>query len=144
MQYTASSTGNPSGVQGICPPGWHLPSDAEWCELENYIEAGTDPNCDQIGYRGTNTGGAMKEAGTTHWNGTNTSVTNSSGFSGLPGGYRYKNGNYNVIGFQGDWWSSTQTNTNDAWFRFLNYVGSTVIRSNYSMAYGLSVRCLRD
>jgi uncharacterized protein (TIGR02145 family) len=63
MNGTASSTTNPSGVQGVCPDGWHLPSDAEWTELTDYLGGAIDA------------GGKLKETGTTHWNSPNTSAT---------------------------------------------------------------------
>ena len=64
--------------------------------------------------------------------------------TGLPGGYRYFNGNYNSIGYFGYWWSSTGYNTNDAWFRYLNYYNGNANRSNNNKRYGFSVRCLKD
>src|SRR5574344_2484117 len=82
MNGAASSTTNPSGVQGVCPDGWHLPSNAEWTELTDYLG----------GY--SVAGGKLKatgtiEAGTGLWYDRNTGATNETGFTGLPGGYRY-------------------------------------------------------
>ncbi|MCD4697445.1 MAG: hypothetical protein K8S16_14520, partial [Bacteroidales bacterium] len=71
MQYTTTP-----GVQGICPTGWHLPTDNEWCTLENGVDAGT-VSCTAIGWRGIDAGGNLKEIGTTHWNSPNTGATNS-------------------------------------------------------------------
>lgn len=70
------STSNPSGVQGICPVGWHLPSSSEWNELRAFIG-------------GTYSGGKLKEASTIHWLSPNTGATNESEFSALPSGSRY-------------------------------------------------------
>ncbi len=76
MAGSASSNANPSGVQGACPLGWHLPSNAEWTELNDYLG-------------GTNVaGGKLKEIGITHWTSPNTGATNETGFTALPGGYR--------------------------------------------------------
>ncbi len=87
MNGAASSDANPSGVQGVCPDGWHLPSDAEWKELEMFLGM-SQAEADDTGWRGTDEGGKLKEAGTTHWNSPNTGATNESGFTALPGGCR--------------------------------------------------------
>ena len=82
MQYVTTE-----GTQGICPTGWHLPSDAEWCILENYVDAGTVLCIG--GMRGIDAGGNLKEIGTTHWSSPNEGATNSSGFTALAGGRHY-------------------------------------------------------
>ena len=128
-----SSSTNPSGVQGICPDGWHLPSDAEWTELTDYLGG------ESIA------GGKLKETGTTHWNSPNTGATNSSGFTGLPGGDRYNyNGSFNYVGIYGYWWSATESSTSVAWKRRMNYDNANVIRNLNDKSYGFSVRCVRD
>ena len=126
-----------------CPPGWHLPSDAEWKQLEMYLGI-TSAQADATGWRGTAEGGKLKEEGTTHWDSPNTGATNSSGFTALPGGYRSLNGSFNYIGIYGVWWSSTVYGTDYAWGRSLYYGNSTVHRGGYDKFYGFSVRCLRD
>ena len=82
MQYITTE-----GVQDICPPtgGWHLPTDTEWCTLENYVDVGTI-SCSRIGNGGIDAGGNLKETGTNHWSSPNMGTTNSSGFNALPGG----------------------------------------------------------
>lgn len=70
--------------------------------------------------------------------------TNTSGFAGLPAGYRYYNGTFDVIGYYGIFWSSTENFTNNAWYRSLSYSSSDAYRNNYNKAYGYSVRCVRD
>jgi uncharacterized protein (TIGR02145 family) len=77
MDGSASSTANPSRVKGVCPTGWHLPSDAEWTQLTDYLGGRTVA------------GGKLKETGTTLWNSPNTGATNETGFSARPGGARY-------------------------------------------------------
>jgi uncharacterized protein (TIGR02145 family) len=94
------------------------------------------------GYRGTNEGGALKA--TTNWISPNTGATNSSGFTALPGGFRYYYGTYDGIGYSGLWWSSTEYNSNLAWDRVLYYNYSVVHRYNYNKQAGFSVRCVRD
>jgi len=133
-----------------CPEGWHLPSDAEWTQLEEYLIA------NGYNYDGTTTGNKIAKS-MANYSGWNTSTVtgaigntdypeywNKSGFSALPGGYRNTNGAFNGIGVDGDWWSSTGSSTDNAWSRTLGYSSSSVDRSNYNKENGLSVRCLRD
>ncbi len=120
--------------RGLAPAGWHVPTDAEWTTLESCVEL-IDPG---------NAGGTLKETGTTHWNGLNTGATNSSGFTGLPGGYRYVNGAFSYVGEYGRWWSSTENNAASAWTRRLYYDDGGVSRNGTNKYYGFSVRCLRD
>jgi uncharacterized protein (TIGR02145 family) len=131
MNYTATP-----GVQGICPINWHLPTDAEWTILTT-----------SLGFESV-AGGKMKETGTTHWNSPNTSATNSSGFTGLPGGDRFDDGAFYVIGFNGYFWSSTEyspiNSPVNAWNRGLFYNTALISRTNNTKTYGFSVRCLKD
>ncbi len=143
MNGAVSSTSNPSGVQGICPTGWHLPSDAEWKQLEMFLGM-TQAEANNIGWRGTDEGGKLKETGTTHWNSPNTGATNSSGFTALPGGVRGYSGSFSFIGNTGYWWSSTEDDTYYVWLRFLQNYFSNAFREKYVKEVGHSVRCLRD
>ena len=118
--------------RGLAPTGWHVPSNAEWQALETCLGGSSVA------------GGKMKETGTAHWNSPNTGATNSSGFAGLPGGYRNLNGSFNDIGNYGLWWSSTESNTSDAWGLGLDYVNGSSNRGNFNRRFGFSVRCLRD
>lgn len=128
-----------------CPSGWHLPSDDEWKTLEMFLGM-SQSQADQTGWRGTDEGGKMKETGITHWDSPNTGAENSSGFTALPGGYRYGNMYFGKLGSDGYWWSSTQHSsiTTEAWTRSLRNEGSTVGRNFHSKQDGFSVRCLRD
>jgi uncharacterized protein (TIGR02145 family) len=126
-----------------CPSGWHLPSDAEWKQLEMYLGM-TQVEADKSGYRGTDEGDKLKEVGTSNWRISNTGATNESGFTALPGGFRDYAGTFTNIGYLGVWWSSTQNNTEIAYYRSLFYSLSDVRRNTNRMANGLSVRCLRD
>jgi uncharacterized protein (TIGR02145 family) len=132
MQGASSSSSNPSGVQGVCPDGWHVPSDDEWTELENYVS-----NDGHSGSEGT----ALKS--TSGWYG-NGNGTDDYGFSGLPGGNRSNYGYFYDIGDYGYWWSATENGTDDAWYRSLGYFYEYFYRSNNDKGYGHSVRCLRD
>jgi uncharacterized protein (TIGR02145 family) len=152
MGGSTSSSANPSGVQGACPSGWHLPSDAEWEQLENYLIA------NGYNYDGTTSGNkiAISLASATGWNsstdtgaiGNNDTAydayRNKSGFSALPGGYRNGFETFTNIGDYGYWWSSTQFDTSHAWFRELRSNDSLVSRYNNNMENGFSVRCVRD
>lgn len=143
MNGAESSDANPSGVQGICPDGWHLPSDAEWKQLEMYLGM-SETDVNSTGWRGTVEGGKLKEAGTTHWADPNAGANNESGFTALPGGSRNYYGDFGGIRSHGYWWSSTEDSTHSAWGRSLLYYHSNVNRYNYNKSLGFSVRCLRD
>ncbi len=131
MNGDTSSNSVPSGVQGVCPNGWHLPSDAEWDIIVVYLG-------------GTIAGGKMKETDTTHWNIPNSGATNSSGFTGLPGGNKSLNNFFEDIGYKGYWWSSTEYDTFYTWIRYVNYSNGNVNRDTYMKTYGFAVRCLSD
>ena len=128
--YAVSKTSN--GNKNVCPTGWHVPSDAEWTVLTDYLGGESVA------------GGKMKEAGTTSWKSPNTEATNISLFTGLPGNGRDGDGGYGGIGSSGSWWSSTEYDTSYAWSRLLSYYNGNAYRSSFSKRYGLSVRCLRD
>jgi len=125
-----------------CPSGWHLPSDAEWKTMEMYLGL-SQAQADATGWRGTDEGDKLKEAGTTHWSSPNTGATNSSGFTGLPGGYQFTNGSFNYLTHHAYFWSSSENGTS-AWLRYLYDTHAQVHRDYASQAYGLSVRCVRN
>jgi uncharacterized protein (TIGR02145 family) len=122
--------------RGLCPTGWHVPSDAEWSAFINYL----DPSADG-GNNGNIAGGKMKAS--TGWYSPNTGATNESGFTGLPGESRDDGGSYNYFGL-GYWWSSTESASNDAWYRSQFYNISVVNRGTYYKQGGFSVRCIKD
>ncbi len=136
MGYTTTG-----GVQGICPSGWHIPTDAEWCALSTFLDHNAD--CNVWGWESHIAGGKLKEAGLTHWY-SPTGATNESGFTALPGGNRYDYGNFHNIGYYGYWWSSSEYSTSSAVYRILNYGDAHVNRVSNSKTHGFSVRCLRD
>lgn len=118
--------------RGLAPAGYHIPSDAEWTTLSTSL--------------GIDAGGTMKETRTTHWATPNTGATNSSGFTGLPGGGRFNAGAFIRIGINGYWWSSSEYHISNftAWSRALDYNSSNLYKANVPMHFGFSVRCLRD
>jgi uncharacterized protein (TIGR02145 family) len=131
--YTVN-TGN------LCPTGWHVPTDAEWYAMENYVDPTiNDPNA--TGWRGTDAGTKLKA--TSGWYSSN--GTDNYGFSALPGGYRYYNdGTFGNVGYIGLWWSSTECDATYAWYRIMGYDDGSVSRYNNDKRYGFAVRCVRD
>ena len=126
----------------IAPEGWHVPTDAEWKELEMYLGM-NQSEADNTGWRGTDEGGKLKETGTTHWNSPNTGATNESGFTALPGGYRYSLGS-NQMNYGAYFWSVTEYNNNNAWRRLVIYSSSNIYRNYANKTEGFSVRCIKD
>jgi len=130
-------------ARGLCPTGWHVPSDEEWMTLE--MELGmSESEANDLGWRGTDQGTQMK---TTYGWYSGGNGTNSSGFSGLPGGARMESyccggGYFGNAGWYGFWWSSSQSDFGaySRWFR----VEHDVRRVHQSLTEGLSIRCLRD
>ena len=124
-------------ARGLCPTGWHVPTDAEWTQLTDHL-GDTSVAGGQMKTTGT------LGAGTGLWQAPNTAATNSSGFSGLPGGFRLFNGFFFDQGFLGYWWSSSESSTNIAWYRILGYNRGSAYRDYVNKRNGFSVRCLRD
>ncbi len=124
--YTVNDSRN------VCPTGWHVPSDAEWTVLSDYLGGESVA------------GGKMKFTGTQYWLSPNQYATNESGFSGLPGGCRFDAFAFEYIGGAGIWWSSTEIRAGSAWTRSLGCDGGGVSRGLGPKQYGYSVRCLRD
>lgn len=148
----SGSTTNPSGVQGVCPAGWHLPSDSEWEQLIDYL-ADNGYNCDgTTGGGGDKVGKAM--AGSGGWESSSNAgapgnsdfpeYRNKSGFTALPGGYRDSDGTFGNMGISGFWWSTSEPENDTAWFRSMNYNNISVVRGSSSKELGYSVRCVRD
>jgi uncharacterized protein (TIGR02145 family) len=129
MNGAESSKTNPSGVQGVCPDGWHLPSDAEWEELTNFI--GSNPSSKlkaQSGWQAT----------------SNRNCTDNYGFSAIPGGTRSRDGTFQSISLYGYWWGSTDYSTEDARGFQMSWDNQSVVVFSPDKGYGFSVRCVRD
>ena len=134
---------------GLCPTGWHVPSDAEWNLMVKFLDPGADTTNFSGGYQSSIAGGMLKStgtlsAGTGFWNAPNYNATNISGFSGLPGGTYYANDIFDAIGMTGYWWTSTPDSTIFAYCRELNYIDSDVLQTMQVRGNGFSVRCVRD
>jgi len=143
MNGASSSDANPSGVQGVCPDGWHLPSDSEWKELEMYLGM-SQLGADSIGSRGTDEGGKLKEAGELHWFSPNTGATNESGFTALPGGIRNSEGLFYFLGSSAKLLSATEYDSTRYRYRSLYYENSRIYRTISSKKVGTPVRCVKD
>ena len=142
MNYTSSGNGNPSQRQGICPPGWHLPSDAEWCQMEYYLDVVI--SCSATGWRGKNAGGKMKREGIDWWVFPNTGATNSSGFTAYPGGYRDLDGIFTNLTHTTHFWTSEENTPTGSWSRYLSYDKAEAGRDISDKNYGFSARCAKD
>jgi uncharacterized protein (TIGR02145 family) len=125
-------------TEGICPSGWHIPSDGEWQTME--ISLGmSESEAAQTGWRGSPVGDYMKS--TSGWN-NDGNGSNSSGFTGLPGGYRSSGGFYND-GYVGYWWSASESGSL-SWVRNLFNSLDDVTRDDIVRYFGFSARCVRD
>jgi uncharacterized protein (TIGR02145 family) len=119
-------------VRGLAPKGWHIPSDAEWIRLTDYLGGETE-----AGYSLKSNSG---------WQ-TNRSGTNESGFSALPGSLRISNGDFATTeGMMAFFWTATENenHTDDAWYRSLNIFNGKVLRFSDFKSNGKSVRCVKD
>ena len=145
MRDAVSSSANPSGVQGICPTGWHVPSDAEWTQLTDYVSSQSQYVCSS-----TSTQIAKALASTTSWTSSNTtcavgntpSNNNATGFSALPAGYYY--GDYIYIGNETLFWSATECNSAQTHGRYLYNHNAGVLRDSALKTSAFSVRCIKD
>ncbi|NOU46876.1 MAG: hypothetical protein HOO86_07430 [Bacteroidales bacterium] len=118
--------------RNLCPTGYHIPTDAEWMILGNFL-----------GGNSNNAGGKLKETGLSHWNSPNTGATNETDFTGLPGGYRGTSSFYN-LGVAGSWWSVNEFDNSNAWYSLLTKSSGNFDMHNVNKRIGISVRCLKD
>jgi len=123
----------------LCPTGWHVPTDGEWMTLE--MELGmSESEANSEGWRGTDQGLQMK---TTYGWFSGGNGSNSSGFSGLPGGSRNTDGNFYFAGYYARWWSCTSSGSG-AWTRGFDHNRYDFRRNVKHSRYGFSVRCIKD
>jgi uncharacterized protein (TIGR02145 family) len=116
----------------LCPSDWHVASDEEWTDFTSFMAGEIIA------------GGRLKETGTAHWFSPNNGATDEKGFTALPGGSRDKSGIYNQLGLDGNWWSTSEYNINESWYRNMNYNVAGVKRNYQSKSNGLSVRCIKN
>ena len=139
MQYNTLE-----GIQGICPDGWHIPTDNDWKVLGGAVDSQYgigDNTWNTLGFCGYDAGINLKS--TFGWEGSGNG-TDAFGFRGLPAGNRTNLGNFYNISQIGDFWSSTFYSDNMAWGRELSATAAESYRYYYNKQLGLSVRCLRD
>lgn len=145
MHGANSSSNNPSGVQGICPNGWHVPSDAEWTQMTSYLSSHSEYVC------GGDDANIAKSLAATHgWQraddqyavGCDLSANNATGFSARPAGNYYNN--YFETEYAAYFWSTTENHSTTAYNRYLYYNVPSVRRNDDYKTYGYSVRCVRD
>jgi uncharacterized protein (TIGR02145 family) len=138
--YNSATWGGTLPHQGVCPSGWHVPSDAEWQTLE--VSVGMSAaTAATTGWRGTTEGTKLK-ANSSLWS-TNTG-TDAYGFSVLPAGYRYIVGTFNELGYNAYFWSSSEYDASYAWGRGFRYGVASVFRLYYGKTAGFSLRCLQN
>jgi uncharacterized protein (TIGR02145 family) len=120
-----------SDSRNLAPSGWHIPSDAEWLTLINYLG-------------GQNAAGEkLKESGRTHWVNNLSTTTIESGFLALPGGSRNFDGTFSGLGYTGNWYSSSEYYAHHAWGFFINGGENDISYVHFSKLYGRSVRCIK-
>jgi len=134
--------------KNICPAGWHVPTDVEWTTLENYLIT------NGYNYDGTTSGNkiAKSMAAKSGWAGyeipgtvgNDQASNNSSGFTALPGGFRFTEGNYTWIGNNGGWWSMMESSSKHAYNRIVDFSLSALMRGSSWKFDGFSVRCVKD
>ncbi len=141
MQYVTTES-----AQGICPSGWHVPSDDEWNELVDFL----DDN--GFGYEGSGNDIGKSMASTSGWTssatpghiGNDQSSNNASNFTGLPGGRRNSGTTFDLLGGYSNWWTSTMTDATNAEQLRLDFNNSVQLNFSISQDYGFSVRCIRN
>lgn len=118
----------------LCPEGWHVPSEAEWTTLTDYLGGVYVAS------------GKLKEEGGAHWTSPNTGASDDFGFSARPGGYRtgLSAASFRTKGYYGWWWVSTESDPNSARARLMTYDASEIAMGSGLKKNGYSVRCVKD
>lgn len=132
MAGTVSSSDDPSGVQGACPSGWHLPSTAEWDTLHAYVDL-----------KNGNDGDGYSLKAKTGWNSSGNG-SDQFGFSALPAGDRLNKGNFSYLGYTAIFWSATEFGSGRAYYRYLGYNGANMYTDYDGEGNALSIRCIQD
>ncbi len=142
--------------RGLCPERWHVPSDAEWTQLVDYVVTQGYPNeannpngasfalksCRQVG---SPLDGDCDTSEHPRWESDDTQHGfNEFGFSALPGGYRWTNGSFGHLGTNGYWWSSTEISSESANDLILVHDRGWIYRTDFYKSRGFSLRCVRD
>ncbi len=130
--------------RNVCPTGWHVPTDEEFCILENFLEPNIDNNCNKIEHRGFYIGNYLKESGHLHWGDPETGANNLSKFNALPYVIRTFDGKFRYFGLYSYFWTSSEYDSKQAFSRRLYHNTSDISRSYYFKKDALSVRCVKD
>ncbi len=139
MQYDTTP-----GIQGICPTGWHIPTDTEWCTLVTYLDPLTNCNNWQSTIHASNTaGGKLKEAGTVHWKAPNTGANNQSSFTALGSSNRDNLGHLEPIKFSSSFWTSTMFSSTYALLWGLYFTDMVAYHNAYEKVFACSIRCIK-
>jgi uncharacterized protein (TIGR02145 family) len=137
-----------NAAKTACPSGWHLPTVQEWDNLSQ--AAGGVRKSEKIDglwdvFHWDGAGKHLKaSSGWSDYQGASGNGTDDFGFSALPGGYRYTDGDFDDAGYSGDWWTATEYDASDAYRRIMNYSNDYVTEDNNNKEYGFSVRCVGD
>ena len=135
-----------NGGKNVCPTGWHIPTDVEWTTLTDYLTN------NGYGFGGSGNDIAKSMASTSGWTtdptignvGNDQASNNSSGFTGLPSGYRNFDVSFSYINANGIWWSTTEFSASDGYDRYIFNNTAIVYRNSGNKHYGYPVRCLKD
>jgi uncharacterized protein (TIGR02145 family) len=131
------------GVRGICPGGWHVPTNGDWCTMMMSMD--TMVKCDKLVFSGKDIGDLLKQAGTRFWSAPNTGATDASGFNALAAGrLQSSTSKYNMIKRIAFFWTSTQHNTEQALDWVLRNDHGDIFHFYPLKIDGLSVRCIKD
>lgn len=128
--YGALYNGYAVDTGKLAPEGWHIPTNAEWQILADYLGGSSEA------------GGKLKEKGFTNWDYPNTDATNEVGFTALPGGFR--DGGFIGIGINAQWWTLTETSATEATYRWVSFDNGNLAELNYNKNNGFSIRCIKD
>jgi uncharacterized protein (TIGR02145 family) len=145
-QNGASNTSSPSpafggNIKGICPTGWHVPSDGEFCTLTTFLDATV--NCGATGWSGTDAGGRMKSTSGL-WFSPNTGASGNL-FNALPAGARdIRSATFRALTFDFNFWTSTENSNNGAWTRDAAFNLTQILRDLNYKDDGYSIRCIKD
>ncbi len=127
--FTVNAKGA-DNIPKLAPEGWHIPSDAEWQILADYL--------------GNSDGGQLKETGSLYWNLPNTGATNKFAFGGRGGGFRAENGIYSNIKNYADFWTSTEESSQYSIYWDLSFDNAVLGNGAWYKQMGYSVRCIKD
>ena len=127
-------------ARGLCPTGWHIPTDAEWGQMVKSLDPSA--NSSNSGAESATAGGPLKSIDL--WNSPNAGATNASGFGAVPGGFRSESGVFGAKSDGGTYWTSTPEGSARVWFRYLYDDNASVVRNSGNLRQGRSVRCIQD